>query len=101
MSMNPFFNALVAALYIVLIVLVMNTLMSFAPPKDTILAPMTALSLFVLSAAVMGFLFVYKPFQLYFDDRKQEAVLFFAKTVGGFSCFVLALVVILLLWTPR
>ena len=55
----------------------------------------------VLSAAVMGFLFVYKPFQLYFDDRKQEAVLFFVKTVGVFSCFVLALVVILLLWTPR
>jgi len=101
MSMSPFRNAFAAAVYIVLIALVMNTLTSFAPPKDTILAPITALSLFVLSAAIMGFLFVYKPFHLYFDARKREAVLFFGKTVAIFSCFTFTFVALVLLMPPR
>lgn len=84
--MNPFLNAAGAALYIVLIVNVINAFARFAEPKDTLLVPITMLSLFVLSAAIMGFLFVYKPLTLYLDGQKKEALLFFGKTVGTFAC---------------
>jgi hypothetical protein len=57
---------------------------------------MVMLGLFVLSAAVMGFLFFYEPFQLYFTDRKQEALQFFGKTVASFACFVTALLAVFL-----
>ena len=99
--MNTFTNAALAALYIVLIVFVMDTVTSLTTQEETVLIPMTILSLFVLSAAVMGFLFVYKPFQLYFEGHKQEAVLFFTKTVGVFACFTAAFIVALLLGAPR
>lgn len=98
MHMNPYLNAAGAALYIVLIVNIMHLFERFAQPKDTIWAPMTMLSLFVLSAAVMGFLFVYKPLTLYIDGQKQEAVLFFGKTVAVFALCVFAFAAALLLF---
>ena len=101
MNMNPFLNAFAAALYIVLIVNIMNALTSSVVPKETLLIPMTMLSLFVLSAAFMGFVFMYKPFQLYFDNRREEALSFFIKTVGAFACFTLAFIATLLLSTPQ
>jgi hypothetical protein len=89
MTKNPFLNAALAALYIVLVVLVVDTLTSGNGGEETILVPMAILSLFVLSAAVMGFLFIYEPFNLYFGGDKQKAVSFFLKTLGAFAVFVL------------
>ncbi len=95
---NPYLNAVFAAAYIVGLVLVINTIMSFTKDSaETVLIPMTMLSLFVLSAAVMGFLFMFRPAQLYIDGAKKEAIQFFGKTVATFACFavlsVIALVV--------
>lgn len=90
MKPNPFLYAGVAAAYIGLLVLGISSAGSFFGPEESILIPMAMLSLFVLSAAVMGFLFLYQPFTLYFEDRKQEALLFFAKTVLTFTFFGLA-----------
>jgi len=53
---------------------------------------MVGLSLFVLSAAVMGFLFVYQPLQLYLDCHKKEGVDFFFKTVGSFAIITVLLI---------
>jgi len=93
---KPFLHALVAALYIVFIVftvdLVGNTL-----KEETIVIPMTILSLFVLSAAIMGYLFLSEPLMLYMDNRKPEAVAFFAKTVGIFASFVVIFLILILL----
>jgi len=99
--MNPFLNAFLAALYIVLIVFTIDTLTASVIPQKTILIPMVILSLFVLSAAIMGFLFVYKPLQLHFDNRRQEALSFFAKTVGTFACFAAVFIALFLLSIPR
>ncbi|HEX9608717.1 MAG TPA: hypothetical protein VGA06_00690 [Candidatus Paceibacterota bacterium] len=99
MTKTPFLNAFLAALYIVVIVLIMDTITSVAMPKETIVVPMAVLSLFVLSAAVMGFLFLYEPFSLYFEDKKPEALSFFLKTLGTFACFV-ALFLVILLYAP-
>ncbi len=95
MNKNPFLNALFAALYIVFIVSIM---FSIDPDgrEETILMPILMLSLFVLSAAVMGYLFVYEPLRLHLDNQRQEAVSFFLKTVGTFACFVLIFLVFVL-----
>ena len=93
---KPFLYALAAALYIVGIVFAINALTSVLPGK-TIIIPMVILSLFVLSAAVMGFLFLSEPFRLYMENQKQEAVSFFAKTVGIFACFAALFVILLFL----
>jgi len=43
---------------------------------------MAMLSLFTLSAAVMGYLFAAEPIMMYLDGKKKEAVNFFFTTVG-------------------
>ena len=84
---KPLLNASLAALYIIGIVLAINALTSRTELQKTVLIPIVMLSLFVLSAAIMGFLFGCNPFQLYFDGHKKEAVVFFLKTVGFFAAF--------------
>lgn len=89
MKTHPFLNALFASLYIVGVVFTMSTLDGVGPNAATLLIPIAVLGLFVLSVAVMAFLFGYQPFQLYFDGQKQEAVSFFFKTLLCFACFVI------------
>ncbi len=86
---KPFLHALVAALYIVTLVLLGKVGISILQDReDTIFIPMTMLSIFVLSAAVMGYLFLSEPLQLLIDGKKKDAIIFFAKVVGFFACFV-------------
>ncbi len=94
MNKNPFFNAVLAAGYIVFVAFIMS---SFADgPKEgegqaIILIPIVVLSLFTLSAAVMGYLFLSQPTMLYLENKKQEAVNFFLTTVGVFAVITIAL----------
>ena len=85
MPKNPYLHAVLASLYIVAIVLAINFGTQYAPPKDNLLMPMAMLSLFVLSASVMGYLFVFEPAQMYLSGKKQDAISFFLKTVGTFA----------------
>lgn len=86
---SPLSNATGAAAYIIGIATLLSTIGKYGHDKpDNIIIPMFMLSLFVLSAAVMAFLFFYQPFRLYFDNKKQEALAFFGKTVGFFALFV-------------
>src|SRR3989344_8760530 len=86
MNKNPYVNALLAGLYIAGIVLLINTLAEpNTPDNETLLVPMMMLSLFVLSAAVMGYLFVAEPLMLYLDGKREEAVKFFLTTVASFA----------------
>ena len=87
--MNPYLHAGAAALYIVGIVFVINALTSL---HSTLYIPITMLGLFTLSAAVMGFLFFYKPLQLHFDNKRREALTFFFTTVGAFALLVAFLI---------
>ncbi|MFH1200809.1 MAG: hypothetical protein V1484_00565 [bacterium] len=96
---KPFLYAFGAVAYIVVIVLIINTF-RFILPNENMLIPMLMLGLFVLSAAVMGFLFLSEPFYLYTENRKQEAVTFFGKMVGVFACFVIVFFIFLLLVGP-
>ena len=96
MKNKPFLHALTAAIYIVLVVFVMDMVTSFTQMKETILVPMTVLGIFVLSAAVMGYLFLSEPLKLYFENRKDEATKFFLQTIGYFAFFALAFILTLI-----
>lgn len=85
MSRRPFLHAGAASLYIVLVVLCMSAVSSVAGPEDTIASPMMALSLLVLSVAVMAYLFFYHPVVMLLDGKQEEAAAFFLKTVGAFA----------------
>lgn len=90
MTTNPFYNALAAAAYIVAFVSGMAWVGSrLAPLPDTIFAPMVMLSLFVLSAAVMGYLFLYNPLALLVEGKRIAAVKLFLYTVGIFAVFTI------------
>lgn len=94
---KPFLHALVAVLYIVCLVsIIFFGGQVFHIEEDTIIIPMVMLTLFVLSAAVIGFLFLSEPIALLIEKRKQEAVTFFGWTVAYFACFLCLLVSALL-----
>lgn len=95
MSKNPLINGLAASVYILLIVTVMNYGMKMVPHPNTFMAPIAVISLFTLSAAVMGYLFCYEPIQLYFDGKKKQAISLFGQTVVVFAC-ITALTLVLL-----
>ena len=96
MTKNPILNALAASAYIIFVGLFMSWGTSIVPKgPDTFMAPVAVMSLFTLSAAVMGYLFCYQPVQLYFDGKKKEAVNLFLQTVAVFGVFtVLALILL-------
>ena len=94
MTKNPFVNALGAALYIVIIASVMFYGTKQTSPVNSVVAPIAVISLFTLSAAVMGYIFGYQPAQLYFDGKKKQAVQLFLQTVavfGGITALILIL----------
>ncbi len=85
---NPFLNALAASGYILVLVSVMTWGSGMAADKpDSFLAPVAMISLFTLSAAVMGYVFCYTPLMLYFDGKKKQAVNLFLHTMGVFAGF--------------
>ncbi len=86
MSKNPIINGLAASAYIVLVASVMNLGTKLVRHPNTFIAPIALISLFTLSAAVMGYLFCYQPVQLYFDGKKKQAVQLFLQTVLIFGC---------------
>ncbi|HVZ67077.1 MAG TPA: hypothetical protein VG917_02340 [Patescibacteria group bacterium] len=96
MSKNPIINAFSASAYIILIVSAMNFVSQTQRNKpDTILAPITLLSLLTLSVAVMAYLFFYQPLQLFIEGKKKAAVDLFIKTVGVFAAFTVVILIIL------
>jgi len=98
MTKNPLINAGCAALYIMSLVLgIFYAGEYFGEREETILIPMVMLSLLVLSVTVMGMLFFYQPFVLYFDGHKKEAAAFLFKTIAIFAGITLLVTVALLL----
>lgn len=97
MTKNPIINALSAAIYIILVASVMFFGTKYSGPTNSIIAPIAVVSLFTLSAAVMGYLFCYQPAQLYFDNEKKQAVNLFLQTVGVFG--ILTLLALFLLFS--
>lgn len=94
MNKKPFLNALAALVYIILVVLVMTTISGVQSNVNQFIIPIMVISLFTLSAAVMGYIFCYQPLRLYLDGKKEEAVKLFLKTVGIFACMTISIIVV-------
>ncbi len=93
---TPYLNAFYASAYIVLVVSLLQSQL-LASGDAEILSGMVFLSIFVLSVAVMGYLFVGQPILLYLDGKKKEAVSYFFKTIASFAGLTALLVVVKLL----
>src|SRR5258708_40279856 len=93
MTKNPFINAIAASAYIALV----STFMFYGPGlagrkgEGTVLIPITMISLFSLSAAMMGYIFLFQPVQMYLDGKKKEAVNLFVKTLLTFGAITVVL----------
>ncbi|MFZ3043815.1 MAG: hypothetical protein WA058_01765 [Minisyncoccia bacterium] len=92
MTKNPFVNALAASAYITALVSAVWSVPKGGFPENSFMGPIVMLSIFVLSAAVMGYLFVYQPLQLFFDGKREEAVRLFLLTVASFAGITLTIV---------
>ena len=102
MTKNPVLNALAAGSYILVLVSLMTWGTSIASNKpDSFLAPVGMISLFTLSAAVMGYVFCYTPLMLYFDGKKKQAVKLFLQTVGVFAGFTFIALILAFLGVGR
>jgi hypothetical protein len=97
MSKNPFLNALLASAYIILVVTVINYASQFTVQNQSkFVGPIAFLSVFTLSAATMGYLFMFQPLQLFLDGKKKEGVNLFLKTLGTFAVLTILALVLLL-----
>ncbi len=87
MTTNPFYNAILAIAYIVVLVTGINFFATSMEGvvQETILLPMGALGILVLSVALMGYLFFYQPLLLILDGKREEGTKLFLKTVGAFA----------------
>jgi hypothetical protein len=97
MTKNPFINALAATLYITLVATFFFYGSKSFPSKDTFLTPIAMISLFTLSAAVMGYLFLYQPLLLLMDGHKKTSVNLFLQTLASFAGITIIIFVLLYL----
>jgi len=79
---RAFIDALATTAYIIFIVSFISSLQAFASQEDIIIIPIAMLLLFVISAAITGFLVFGKPAMLYIDGKKREAVSLLGYTLG-------------------
>jgi len=89
MTRNPLINALAAGAYVALVA----TFISSVPehmPIFAVLGPLMFLSLFVFSAALMGYLVVFEPLVLVVEGQPRQGVMLFLKTIGLFAVVVAA-----------
>jgi hypothetical protein len=92
MTKKAFVNAIVAELYILLVVGVLNFGAKVQIGKDnTFLAPLAMISLFTLSTAVMAYVFASQPLQMFLEGKKKQGVTLFVKTVGIFAILTVVL----------
>lgn len=97
MTKNPFINAAAASGYIVFIVFVLNYLTQHVRAVEReLIVPIMMLSLFTLSAAIMGYLFLSQPLRMYLDGHKQAGVTLFLQTVGVFAVITICILLLLL-----
>lgn len=101
MTQNPLLNALAAVLYIVGVVFLVAYVLEpvVDQPNETLLTPITILSLLVLSVSAMAYIFFAKPVLLYFSGEAERGIKLFVRTVLIFSGIVALLIGTLWVYT--
>jgi hypothetical protein len=95
MTKNPFINAISATVYITAVATIPFFGKDLFGSGKSFLIPIAMLSLFTLSAAVMGYLFLYQPLLLLLDGHKKDAVKLFLQTIATFAGITVVLFVLL------
>ena len=85
MTKNAYVNALSGVLYVAAVASSIFYSSHLPNIEPSVFIPMGMLSLFVFSAATMGYIFLYWPLRLYFDGAKEEAAGLFLKTLFSFG----------------
>lgn len=75
-------NALGTYLYIVLVAWVMSNGEKWFANMDGVMIGVAMLTLFTLSAAIVGGFILGKPFLLYTENKKKDAVILFHSTLA-------------------
>ena len=88
MTKNPIINALAAVLYISFVASIVFYVPNTFDQVHSIVVPIAFLSLFVFSAASMGYIFMYNPLQLILEGEKKKGIDLFIKTLGAFAVTV-------------
>ena len=96
MTKNPFINATASIMYIILVAFVMFYGMDHTKAGNSVVIPIAVLSLFSLSAALMGYFFLYQPVLFYLDGKKKEATTLFVQTLLVFAGFTAVIFVLFL-----
>ncbi len=90
MKWNPLINAALAAAYIFGIAALFRYIAYLGQGvPDSIIDPIGVLSVLVFSVAVMGFLFFYRPVILLLENKRDEAISYFLRTLGLFGIITL------------
>ena len=92
-----FYYALGAAAYVSLVAWLLANAEVIFGRMAGILAPITFLLLFVVSAAVTGSLVLGKPLMMYLDGEKKDAVKQLAVTIAWLFLFTIAFMLVLVL----
>lgn len=98
---TAFVNAVATVAYIALV----GTFFAYVPQmlgsvqEPNALIPIMMLTMFVVSAAITGFLVLGKPIMWYLDGKKKESVNLFAATIGYLTLF--AVIAFLILWRSQ
>ncbi|MFA6408458.1 MAG: hypothetical protein WCW36_03260, partial [Candidatus Paceibacterota bacterium] len=94
---NPLLNAAAATAYIAAISSALYYVpKTMNPAMEGPIVPAAFLSLFVLSAAMMVYFFLYQPAQLFFENKSKEAAELFLSTVIIFALVTGVIISILL-----
>jgi SNF family Na+-dependent transporter len=87
-------SSVLTTIYIAVVAYLMQNGEKFFGKMDNWLGPVAFLLLFVLSAAVVGWLILGKPITWYLNGKKNEAILLFKYTIGWlFLLTIVALVI--------
>lgn len=75
-------NSVVASLYISAVAFLMSNGEKLFGKNSSVFSGIAILMLFVISAAVMGYVILGKPLMMYLDGFKKEALKLFYLTIG-------------------
>ncbi len=91
MNKNPYINATAAFAYVAIIGTFLQNGKYIFGEQDPVFAPIMFLSLFVLSASLMGYLILGLPAQLLIEGHKKQAIDTFLRTIGTFAAYTVAI----------
>jgi hypothetical protein len=98
MTKNPFYNVGAGLIYITFVVFALNTGSRLANPGtgNNFLIPIGMLSLFVFSAAMMAYIFLYQPIIMFMEGNRQGAISLLWKTAAIFAGSILVIFLVAL-----